>query len=329
MVKKFICAASVVFSLFISVCAFAEGDVKLVVNGTDLSEQAQAQIIDGRTMVPMRLIFEQLGAEVEWDGTSKTVTARKDKTEIVMQIGNTLMLKDKEYITLDVAPCIINDRTLVPARAVSESLNCVVDWDETSKTVNVSQEEESVSESTTELTTFVPTTVQPTVAPTTLETTTEAATEATTEATTVVLSINQRLINQVKSDLSAAVSSYSLGSASNAGRLKKAYLVNNVKPAWDKMAQTKDEKSFVSAANKAYNNFITYATGIDYYYTKKPYSRFDETNQDCRNTKKEIVDIYAKIFKAQSPQEVNDLIKEAEASYKKLKDRMMILKGNQ
>ena len=102
-------------------------------------------------------------------------------------------------------------------------------------------------------------------------------------------------------------------SASNAGRLKKAYLINNVKPAWDKMAQTKDEKSFVSAANKAYNNFITYATGIDYYYTKKPYSRFDETAQDCRNTKKEIVDIYAKIFKAQSPQEVNDLIKEAEA----------------
>ena len=89
----------------------------------------QPPIIENdRVLVPMRAIFEKLGAEVEWDEESKTVTATQDETNIVMQAGNTTLIKNGEEITLDAPPQIVNERTLVPVRAVSESFDAEVDW---------------------------------------------------------------------------------------------------------------------------------------------------------------------------------------------------------
>ena len=121
-------------SLFSSV-VFASGDIKVLLNGTSIAFDVPPQIIDGRTMVPMRAVFEALGAEVYWDDSAKSVTALKGSTEIELNIGEKFLRKNNEGFSLDVAPQIINGRTLVPVRAVAESFDCVVLWNDLSKTV--------------------------------------------------------------------------------------------------------------------------------------------------------------------------------------------------
>jgi hypothetical protein len=120
--------------LIFSVCLFtipaiAADDVKVILDGTELAFDVPPQIINGRTMVPMRKIFELLGAVVEWDEATKTVTATKNETVIIMQIGNATISVSGEDITLDVPPQIVNSRTLVPLRAVAEGLEANVSWD--------------------------------------------------------------------------------------------------------------------------------------------------------------------------------------------------------
>ena len=92
-------------------------------------------IVDGRTLVPLRAIFEELGATVSWDGSTQTVTSAKGQTTISMSVGKTEMYKNGNLITLDVSPKLINGRTLVPARAIAEAFGCKVDWNEETRTV--------------------------------------------------------------------------------------------------------------------------------------------------------------------------------------------------
>lgn len=88
-----------------------------------------ATIIDGRTLVPLRGIFEALGAKVYWNGDTQKVTAMKGDINIVLQIGNKIATKNGKEIELDVPAQIVNSRTLVPVRFVSEALGAEVNWD--------------------------------------------------------------------------------------------------------------------------------------------------------------------------------------------------------
>ncbi len=116
-------------------------DLKIVVtiNGSPVRFSQEPIIKDGRTLVPMRKIFETLGATVEWDDKTKTVTATRGETEIVLQIGSNLLIVNDRVVELDVPAMIENDRTMVPARAVAESLDCQVDWDGNTRTVMIMQ----------------------------------------------------------------------------------------------------------------------------------------------------------------------------------------------
>ncbi len=93
------------------------------------------QIINDRTMVPLRAIFEAIGADVQWDDATRTITAIKDGTTITMQIDNPAMIVNGTEISLDAPPQIKNDRTLVPVRAISESFGCDVEWNNATRTV--------------------------------------------------------------------------------------------------------------------------------------------------------------------------------------------------
>ena len=100
----------------------------------------QTPIIEnGRTLVPLRAIFEALGAEVGWDGATQTVTASKADIQISLQIGSNKMHVNDDIKTLDVPAQLINSRTLVPVRAISEAFGCKVDWDGTTRTVIITQ----------------------------------------------------------------------------------------------------------------------------------------------------------------------------------------------
>lgn len=81
-----------------------------------------------RTLVPVRFISEQLGAEVNYDGATEQVSVKKDGIEIDMTIGSNTVYKNGQAVTLDVAANTYNDRTFVPLRACAELLNKQVYW---------------------------------------------------------------------------------------------------------------------------------------------------------------------------------------------------------
>ena len=139
-------------SILLSVVSFGginvsavENEVIVVLNGETLSFDVPGRLIGGRTMVPLRGIFEALGATVEWDGPTQTVTSTRGDDTVKLTIGKSELYKnDKLHYTMDVVPVIIEEagasRTLVPVRAVAESFGCVVDWDGTTRTAILTSE---------------------------------------------------------------------------------------------------------------------------------------------------------------------------------------------
>ena len=136
-VLAFVMAAVISLS---ATAVFAADEVFVKIDGKDLQTDVPAQIIDDRTMVPMRAIFETLGANVQWAADLQAILATKGAKIIVMKIGvkalaSTVIGGESRTTELDVAPQIVDDRTLVPVRAISEALDCTVDWDGEARTV--------------------------------------------------------------------------------------------------------------------------------------------------------------------------------------------------
>ena len=124
----------------LAIATSAATDIRVTLNGDELTFDVAPQIIDDRTMVPMRAIFEAMGAEVEWDSDTQTITATQGDTIIIMQIDNAAMSVSRQTIELDVGPMLIDGRTLVPVRAVAEGLDADVWWDAGARTVVVTSE---------------------------------------------------------------------------------------------------------------------------------------------------------------------------------------------
>ena len=95
-----------------------------------------------RTLVPVRAIFEAMGATVDWEEETMTVTAVRNDRVLKLQIDNKTITVNGEAVELDVPAQQINDRTLVPVRAVADGLNCDVYWDEATQTVSIWEKEE-------------------------------------------------------------------------------------------------------------------------------------------------------------------------------------------
>ena len=87
-------------------------------------------IINDRTMVPVRFISESLGADVTWDADTKQIGISYNGKNIKMTVGDSQFTVDGETVELDSPPTIVEDRTLVPLRALVESLNKKVFWDD-------------------------------------------------------------------------------------------------------------------------------------------------------------------------------------------------------
>lgn len=102
--------------------------IKIFLNGRQLEFDVEPMLINGRTMVPMRVIFEALGAEVSWDGQTQTAIGETKKTTVKITIGKDYLLKNDNIVVLDSPAVIVSGRTLVPVRAIAESLDCKVEW---------------------------------------------------------------------------------------------------------------------------------------------------------------------------------------------------------
>lgn len=141
LIKK-ILAIGMITTLLLGITApvFAqENSIKVQLNGQDLAFDVKPQIIKDRTMVPLRGIFEKLGAKVSWEGKTQTITATKAATIVKLKLNSkSATVIDNgvsSQVQLDAAPLIIKDRTLVPIRFISESLGKHVGWDYYNRTV--------------------------------------------------------------------------------------------------------------------------------------------------------------------------------------------------
>ena len=120
-------AITMLLTMF-AVPVLAEDNITIYVNEQILQCEIAPYIQNGRTMVPMRKIFEALDAKVDWEGTTQTITATKGDIEIRLQINNATMKNNGVDEILDVPPVIVNSSTFVPIRAVSQSLKAEVEW---------------------------------------------------------------------------------------------------------------------------------------------------------------------------------------------------------
>ena len=107
----------------------AIGSDKLYKGEEEVTLDVPAQIIGDRTMVPLRAIFEALGADVLWNAENRSITSTLGDVTIVITIDRKVMYKNGAEVLLDVPAQIVSDRTLVPVRAISESFGYKVDWD--------------------------------------------------------------------------------------------------------------------------------------------------------------------------------------------------------
>ena len=126
---------SLIFICLLAAPAFSALTIDL--DGRQLSFDVLPTIDDGRTLVPLRAIFEAMGATVNWDQDSQTATAMKDGTTVILQIGSTAPTINGEIRELDVPAKIIEGRTLAPLRFVGEAFGGTVDWDQASQLISI------------------------------------------------------------------------------------------------------------------------------------------------------------------------------------------------
>ena len=129
-----------------AIVGYADGDISVTLNGEVLTFDVPPQLIDNRTMVPLRKIFEAMGAIVDWNNDTRTVTATKGDERVIATIDSKNVYISGETKTLDVPPMVVNDRTLVPVRFVAEAFGANVNWDEGTRTVVIGTKWNGVGE---------------------------------------------------------------------------------------------------------------------------------------------------------------------------------------
>ncbi|MBS3889486.1 MAG: hypothetical protein KGZ92_09450 [Firmicutes bacterium] len=115
----------------------ANTPIRVVINGRPLALEVAPVVQNGRTLVPMRAIFEALGARIHWDDATSTVTAYRRERAIVLQIGGRTAWVNGPSRQLDVPPVIVGGRTMVPLRFVAEALGAEVAWQDAPPTVAI------------------------------------------------------------------------------------------------------------------------------------------------------------------------------------------------
>ena len=106
-------------------------------------------IIDGRTLIPVRGVSEAMGGNVNYNNDTKTVTITLGSNKVEMTIDSKTAYFNNKAQILDVAPVVLNGRTMLPARFIAESFGFDVNWDNDTKTISITPRQETTTEITT------------------------------------------------------------------------------------------------------------------------------------------------------------------------------------
>lgn len=126
-------------SLFYFLClgsASANSNIKVYLYD-ELIDMDNPIIVNGNTLVPLRVLFESLGSTITWDSQTKTAHATKGNTQLSIQIGNVNAINNGSTITLEEPAQIIDNKTYVPLRFVAESFNQDVNWDKDNNAIRI------------------------------------------------------------------------------------------------------------------------------------------------------------------------------------------------
>ena len=138
-VKIFLITIFIFLILAPAINATNEETISVKIDGILINFDVEPTIINDRTLVPMRPIFEALGFQVKWNERDNSVLGIKEGVRISLAIGNTIAIKNNQRMDLDVPASIINDRTMVPLRFVAESSGADVEWKEDTRTAEINK----------------------------------------------------------------------------------------------------------------------------------------------------------------------------------------------
>ncbi|WP_010243715.1 copper amine oxidase N-terminal domain-containing protein [Acetivibrio cellulolyticus] len=140
---SFIMLISLILAMF-SVNTWATSDnITVKVDGSQVAFPDAKPFIQpdtSRTMIPIRFVAESMGADVQWVANAKTVLIKKGNKTITLVIGYKKAVVNSAEVTFDAAAIIVQDRTFVPLRFVSEALGSSVNWIQATRTVDIKTE---------------------------------------------------------------------------------------------------------------------------------------------------------------------------------------------
>ena len=268
-----------------TVSAYSEKIISLEVDGTVIRTEVPPTVIVGRTMVPVRDIFEACGASVTWDPATKKITGSKNGKNVVMQVGSNKLYMNSNVATMDSTPVIIDGRTLAPARYVALGFGGTTQWDALNRVVVITGVTTPTVETTTEITTVAP----------------------------VVVPSNEpsdEIVKVVRNDLEHALGTYSLGSYETAGRFK-SNAMNQIIKNWESLATTDLDKAYVASAKSLYYAINSFYRNLDSVYGNSEYpKRILSFGDIMRGYKTDGNIIINKFFKTRDTEEIKAIVSE-------------------
>jgi len=139
MKKSLVVLLIFVFMFTLAASVSAAEEIKVIIDGKPQAFDVAPQNLGGRILVPLRAIFEEMGATIQWDDATQTVTATKDDTVVVLTIGDTSPTVNGQVVSLDQSGILVDGRTLAPLRFVAEAFDGMVDWDVANNTARISR----------------------------------------------------------------------------------------------------------------------------------------------------------------------------------------------
>ncbi len=137
----------VVLCVFLINSPALASDIRLIMDGNDVTSLATPIIKDGRTLLPIRFISEEIGGKVDWDTDTKMVEVVKGKKKILLKIASRLTKYSDggdKYFLSDVAPIIVEGRTYIPLRLASSVLGIGLEWNDKNRTVEIDTKKTSI-----------------------------------------------------------------------------------------------------------------------------------------------------------------------------------------
>lgn len=134
--KKIVTLILAIVMVMCAASAFA-ADIKVLVNGEEIAFDRAPEKNGETVLVPYRFVAEKLGAKVSWHQETQTVFSEYEGAIITTQIGNELMFVNSDIYTLENAPALATDRTLVSFDVFKNAFGANVNWDEATNTVTI------------------------------------------------------------------------------------------------------------------------------------------------------------------------------------------------